>query len=37
MAALVRGVALEMRKVGRLVLPEEFGAWFDTAAAVSAE
>jgi ATP-dependent 26S proteasome regulatory subunit len=37
MAALVRGIALEMRKVGRLVLPEEFGAWFDTAAAVSAE
>jgi SpoVK/Ycf46/Vps4 family AAA+-type ATPase len=37
MSALVRGIALELRKLGRLVLPEEFGEWFDAAAAVIAD
>ena len=37
MGGLVRGVALEMRKLGRLVLPEEFGPWFETASAVNAD
>ena len=32
MASLVRGVARELRKLGRLVTRETFGSWFETAA-----
>ena len=32
MASLVRGVARELRKLGRLVTRDTFGAWFETAA-----
>ena len=32
MSSLVRGVARELRKLGRLVTREAFGTWFETAA-----